>query len=67
MPQELPIALQTWLDSKGFKSFPFQQECREAYLNGESGILNAPTGSGKTLALWLPCLELVFEENLKRL
>jgi ATP-dependent Lhr-like helicase len=61
--QKLPSALQTWLDSKNFKSFPFQQECREAYLNGESGILNAPTGSGKTLALWLPCLEEYMWEN----
>lgn len=34
----------------------FQRECMEAYLAGQSGLLNAPTGSGKTFALWLPCL-----------
>ncbi len=63
MPQNLHPTLQNWLDTKKFKSFPFQQECRKAYLNGESGILNAPTGSGKTLALWLPCLEEYLLEN----
>nr|WKN37754.1 ligase-associated DNA damage response DEXH box helicase [Tunicatimonas sp. TK19036] len=46
----------TWFKQQGWKPFPFQQEVWEAYLAGESGLLNAPTGSGKTYALWVPCL-----------
>ncbi|MEQ9442829.1 MAG: ligase-associated DNA damage response DEXH box helicase [Cyclobacteriaceae bacterium] len=45
-----------WFQQQGWSPFPFQQEVWEAYLNGESGLLNAPTGSGKTYALWIPCL-----------
>lgn len=45
-----------WFQQQGWEPFAFQQECWEAYLQGESGLLNAPTGSGKTYALWLACL-----------
>jgi len=45
-----------WFQQQGWQPFPFQQEVWEAYLSGESGLLNAPTGSGKTYALWIPCL-----------
>ena len=45
-----------WFAQQGWAPFAFQQETWEAYLAGESGLLNAPTGSGKTYALWLPCL-----------
>jgi ATP-dependent helicase Lhr and Lhr-like helicase len=45
-----------WLKSKGWKLAPFQREAMHAYLEGKSGLLNAPTGSGKTYALWLPVL-----------
>ncbi|MGB3587937.1 MAG: DEAD/DEAH box helicase, partial [Tunicatimonas sp.] len=45
-----------WFRQQGWQPFPFQQEVWEAYLSGESGLLNAPTGSGKTYALWIPCL-----------
>jgi ATP-dependent Lhr-like helicase len=45
-----------WFQQQGWNPFPFQQEVWEAYLNGESGLLNAPTGSGKTYALWIACL-----------
>ncbi|QJD98312.1 ligase-associated DNA damage response DEXH box helicase [Mucilaginibacter robiniae] len=48
--------IQTWYQKKGWQQFPFQQEMQEAYLNGYSGLLNAPTGSGKTFALFLPFL-----------
>jgi ATP-dependent Lhr-like helicase len=46
----------TWFHQQGWEPFTFQQEVWEAYLSGESGLLNAPTGSGKTYALWLACL-----------
>ena len=45
-----------WFSKQGWQPFPFQQQTWEAYLAGESGLLNAPTGSGKTYALWIPCL-----------
>lgn len=45
-----------WFSSKGWKPFPFQEQTWKAYLEGKSGLLNAPTGSGKTYALWMPCV-----------
>lgn len=45
-----------WFKQKGWKPFPFQEEVLHAYLDGYSGLLNAPTGSGKTYAMWLPVL-----------
>src|SRR4051812_42081251 len=47
-----------WLARSGRRAFEFQREAWDAYLNGESGLINAPTGTGKTLAAWLgPLLE----------
>ncbi|MEO8885707.1 MAG: DEAD/DEAH box helicase, partial [Mucilaginibacter sp.] len=48
--------IQQWYKQKTWKQFPFQQEMELAYLDGFSGLLNAPTGSGKTFALFLPFL-----------
>ncbi|MFB9841985.1 ligase-associated DNA damage response DEXH box helicase [Mucilaginibacter ginsenosidivorans] len=48
--------IQKWYKRKNWHQFPFQQEMEEAYLGGNSGLLNAPTGSGKTFALFLPFL-----------
>ncbi len=45
-----------WFEKRGWQQFPFQKEMQQAYLNGYSGLLNAPTGSGKTFALFLPFL-----------
>ncbi|MEP2612135.1 MAG: DEAD/DEAH box helicase, partial [Cyclobacteriaceae bacterium] len=45
-----------WFRAKRWKPFPFQEECWKSYLEGKSGLLNAPTGSGKTYALWIPCI-----------
>ncbi|GAB3225411.1 ligase-associated DNA damage response DEXH box helicase [Algoriphagus aestuariicola] len=41
---------------KGWSPFPFQLETWRDFLDGKSGILNAPTGSGKTFALWFPAI-----------
>jgi ATP-dependent Lhr-like helicase len=41
---------------KGWSPFPFQMEAWRDYLDGKSGLLNAPTGSGKTFALWFGVL-----------
>jgi len=45
-----------YFKEKGWKPFPFQLETWNDYLDGKSGLLNAPTGSGKTFALWFPVL-----------
>jgi ATP-dependent Lhr-like helicase len=41
---------------KGWSPFPFQIQAWNDYLDGKSGLLNAPTGSGKTFALWFGVL-----------
>jgi ATP-dependent helicase Lhr and Lhr-like helicase len=48
--------IRQWYKQKNWQQFAFQQEMEDAYLNGYSGLLNAPTGSGKTFALFLPFL-----------
>ncbi len=45
-----------WFKSKDWKAFPFQKETWKAFLDGYSGVVNAPTGSGKTYALYLGAL-----------
>lgn len=47
---------QDWFDGRNWQPHAFQHEMLDRYLNGYSGLLNAPTGSGKTLAMWLPIL-----------
>jgi len=42
-----------WLSVHNKLPFSFQEKVWESYLNGKSGLLNAPTGSGKTYALFL--------------
>ncbi|OOG74938.1 ligase-associated DNA damage response DEXH box helicase [Algoriphagus sp. A40] len=41
---------------KGWEPFPFQIQTWLDFLDGKSGLLNAPTGSGKTFALWFPAV-----------
>jgi ATP-dependent Lhr-like helicase len=45
-----------WFKTQGWQPFPFQYEAWEAYLSGQSGLVNAPTGSGKTYSLIIPIL-----------
>jgi ATP-dependent helicase Lhr and Lhr-like helicase len=45
--------IQQWLTERSYLPLEYQKEAWSAYLNGESGMINAPTGSGKTLAAWL--------------
>jgi ATP-dependent helicase Lhr and Lhr-like helicase len=54
-----------WFNSTNRKPFPFQEEVCEKYLNGYSGLLNAPTGSGKTFALWIPAMMEALQEQKK--
>jgi ATP-dependent Lhr-like helicase len=48
--------IRDWYQQKNWEQFAFQREMESAYLDGFSGLLNAPTGSGKTFALFLPFL-----------
>ncbi|WP_143305032.1 ligase-associated DNA damage response DEXH box helicase [Chitinophaga vietnamensis] len=43
----------SWLAAKELKPFAFQEEAWNAYLEGKSGLVNAPTGFGKTFSLFL--------------
>ena len=45
-----------WFKKKKWKPYDFQIETWEAYLDGHSGLVNAPTGSGKTYSLFVPIL-----------
>jgi len=45
-----------YFDRRGYAPFPFQLTAWKAYLEGKSGIVNAPTGSGKTFSLLVPIL-----------
>lgn len=54
-----------WFKHRGWKAFAFQQECLRAYMDGYSGLLNAPTGSGKTYAMALPVMIAAMLEQQK--
>jgi ATP-dependent Lhr-like helicase len=43
-----------WFRDVGWNPFAFQLEAWQAYLDGFSGLVNAPTGSGKTYSLMMP-------------
>jgi ATP-dependent Lhr-like helicase len=45
-----------WFDERGWDPFTFQLEAWNAYLEGYSGLVNAPTGSGKTYSLLMPIM-----------
>jgi ATP-dependent Lhr-like helicase len=55
--------IRQWYKQKNWQQFPFQIEMEEAYLEGYSGLLNAPTGSGKTFAVFLPFLADYINKN----
>ena len=46
-----PLApIEAWFTQQGWSPMAFQRQCWQAYLAGESGLLQVPTGSGKTYA-----------------
>jgi ATP-dependent helicase Lhr and Lhr-like helicase len=45
-----------WFAGREWKPFAFQLEAWQAYLDGKSGLVNAPTGSGKTYSLLMPAM-----------
>src|SRR3954467_14265133 len=53
-------AVEAWFTRTGRTAFAFQRDAWQAYLDGASGLINAPTGTGKTLAAWLgPVIEAI--------
>ncbi len=48
--------IENWFKEKGWTVFEFQKSTWAAYLDGKSGLVNAPTGSGKTYAIGLGLL-----------
>jgi len=46
-----------WFARESWTAFPFQKKTWDAFVNGSSGIVNAPTGSGKTYALLLGAIQ----------
>jgi len=56
MPDSLIKIGKDWFAARGWTPFQFQIETWQAYLNGKSGLVNAPTGSGKTYSMMVPAL-----------
>ncbi|WP_341837987.1 ligase-associated DNA damage response DEXH box helicase [Chitinophaga pollutisoli] len=56
-------AIEQWLGAKGLAPFAFQEEAWEHYLQGRSGLVNAPTGFGKTFSLFLGTVIRWINEN----
>jgi len=50
------VVIVKWLASKKLKPFQFQEETWQLYVEGLSGIVNAPTGFGKTFSVFLAVL-----------
>ena len=48
--------LNTWFKQNNKEPFSFQTATWTAFMDGKSGLVNAPTGSGKTFALALPII-----------
>jgi ATP-dependent Lhr-like helicase len=42
--------IRQWFESRGWQPLPFQTQTWDAYLAGQSGLIQVPTGSGKTYA-----------------
>jgi ATP-dependent Lhr-like helicase len=47
---KLLAPIDAWFELQGWTPLPFQRQCWQAYLAGESGLIQVPTGSGKTYA-----------------
>jgi ATP-dependent Lhr-like helicase len=62
--RDLLAPIEAWFVQQGWQPLPFQRHCWQAYLQGQSGLIQVPTGSGKTYAAVMgPLAELVAEAN----
>jgi ATP-dependent helicase Lhr and Lhr-like helicase len=48
--QPVVAPIEAWFAQQGWTPMPFQRQAWQAYLAGESGLIQVPTGSGKTYA-----------------
>lgn len=63
MPIISPV-IHALFEARGWKPFDFQLRAWRAYLDGHSGLINAPTGVGKTWAAWMgPVIESLRERG----
>ena len=46
-------SVEEWFNRLHWEILDFQKQAWLSYLNGDSGIVNAPTGSGKTYSILL--------------
>jgi ATP-dependent Lhr-like helicase len=54
--------IEAWFGQQGWQPMAFQRRSWEAYLDGDSGLIQVPTGSGKTYAAVMgPIAELLAE------
>lgn len=59
--------IQSWFSSKGWKTFPFQEEVWELYSQGYSGLIHSATGTGKTYSAFLgSVIEYLNEDHSKK-
>ena len=58
--------IEAWFALQGWTPMDFQRQCWEAYLHGESGLLQVPTGSGKTYAAVMGPIAEALAEQSKR-
>ena len=55
--------IEAWFEAQGWMPLPFQRRCWQAYLEGQSGLIQVPTGSGKTFAAVMGPIARMLEEN----
>ncbi len=66
VPGQLLAPIEAWFEQQGWQPLPFQRQCWQAYLKGESGLIQVPTGSGKTYAAVMgPIAELLAEAGVE--
>ncbi len=59
--------IQSWFSSKGWKTFPFQEEVWDLYSQGYSGLIHSATGTGKTYSAFLGAvIEYLKEDKSKK-
>jgi ATP-dependent Lhr-like helicase len=59
----MPNPTTQWLETKGWKAFPFQKTVWKEMKQGHSGLLHATTGAGKTLAVWLGAIQALADDK----